>query len=105
MSQFVKDHKLAIMSAVAVSAVGLGLYALVRDEEGNTLVFNPKEHTQEQLQIIVNELYIECATFYCQKLRMIREEKSKGDQNIKQKIEALSNKQVADMKKAEDETY
>ena len=44
MSKFVKDHKLAIMSAVAVSAVGLGLYALVRDEDGE-LKFDPKEHT------------------------------------------------------------
>jgi len=36
---------------------------------------------------------------------MIREELSKGGSNIKQKIEAMANKQIAEMKNTEDDTY
>ena len=41
--------------------------------------FNPSIHTKESLRKIVHEMFIDTATLYCSKLRLMRQAKSSGE--------------------------
>ena len=76
--------------------MGVGLWYLSRDEE--QIVFDKAVHTEERLEQIINEIYIESATLYCQKMRLIRE--FKADKNFKgdgETIAVLIKKQLQEM--------
>lgn len=86
--------------------MGVGLYLLTREEEeGIMQKYNPKEHTLEKLQMIIDEIFIESATLYCQKLRLIREEKKEGKFKGKETIDLMQEKQQKEMVESELETY
>ena len=80
---FYNQHKYAIIGTAALG-LGVGLYYLTRDEE--SIVFDKAVHTEEKLEEIINEIFVESATLYCQKLRLIREYKEsktyKGEETL-----------------------
>ena len=95
-----------LVYGVGAIALGIGLYFLSRDEETEIVqVYDPKVHTLEKLKVIIDEIFIESATLYCQKLRLIREAKKDGTFNGKEQIETLTETQRKDMKDAEEDTY
>jgi hypothetical protein len=55
---------------LGVLTLGAAVYFLSKDEEA--VKFDPKKHTKEELRKIVNEMFIEGATLYCQKLNLMR---------------------------------
>ena len=65
---------------VSAVVLGAGIYFLSKDdEEPIILKYDPAVHTIDKLRLIIQEIYIEGATLYCQKLRLIREQKKDGE--------------------------
>jgi hypothetical protein len=79
-----------------------GIYYMTLDQE--TVVFDPKKHTIEELRKIVHDMFVEGATLYCQKLNLMRQAKAAGEF----KDDTLANfikKQEAEMEEAEQDIY
>lgn len=100
MSSFYQQNKYWIMG-VGVIAMGAGLYLLSRDDEEVQVVYDPAVHTVEKLREIIHEIFLEGATLYCQKLRLIREHKKDGEFRGRETIDKLVEKQRQEMKEAE----
>ena len=75
-NSFYEKNKYLLLGASALT-VGAAIWFLTQDGE-EAFVIDPKTHTIERLRLIVDEICIECATLYCQKLRLIREQKKDG---------------------------
>ena len=58
------------MMGLGVLTVGAALYFMSQDAE--TVKFDPKKHTVEELRKIIHEIFVEGATLYCQKLNLMR---------------------------------
>lgn len=78
---------------------------MTREDEELAQVFDPKVHTVEKLRQIMDEIFIESATLYCQKIRLVREMKKNGEFKGKESIEILLEKQQKEVKEAESDTY
>lgn len=79
-----------------------------QDEEGTAVVlstYDPSVHTIEKLRLIVDEIFIEGATLYCQKLRLIREQKKDGEFKGKETITTLEEKQKKELRESETDTF
>ena len=73
---FYQKNKLLLYGMGAL-VIGGAFYFLSQDEK--VKVYDPKVHTIEQLRRIIDEIFIECSTLYCQKLRLIREQKKDNE--------------------------
>jgi hypothetical protein len=58
------------MVGLGVLTLGAALYYLSLDAE--TVSYDPKKHTVEELRKLVHDLFVEGATLYCQKLNLMR---------------------------------
>ena len=76
---------------LGVLTIGAALYLLSRDAE--SVVFDPKKHTIEELRKSVHEMFVEGATLYCQKLNLMRQAKASGDFHGEVTIENFMRKQ------------
>jgi hypothetical protein len=87
---------------LGVVALGACLYYMSLDSE--TVVYDPKKHTVEELRKIVHDMFIEGATLYCQKLNLMRQAKAAGEF----KDDTIANflrKQEQEMDEAEQDIY
>ena len=60
MTSFYEKNKYLIYGVSAV-AVGVGIYLMTRDG-GRVIRYNPKVHTLEKLQRLIDDIFIESAT-------------------------------------------
>ena len=87
---FFEKNKYLLIGAGAIT-VGAAIWFLTQDGE-EAVSIDPKTHTIELLRRIVDEVCIECSTLYCQKLRLIREQKKDGKFEGEASIAVLEDK-------------
>ena len=87
---------------LGVLTIGAALYLLSRDAE--TVTFDPKKHTVEELRRICHEMFVEGATLYCQKLNLMRQAKASGEFKS-DTLENFIRKQEQEMDEAEQDIY
>ena len=92
MQKFVEQNRYLIYGASAIAVLG-GLYYMTREDEELAQVLDPQVHTLPKLRQIMDEIFIESATLYCQKIRLIRDMKRNGEFKGKESIETLLEKQ------------
>lgn len=103
-SSFFDQNRYLIYGATAI-AVGVGVYYLTKEDSDIVQVFDPTVHTQAKLRQIMDEVFTESATLYCQKIRLIREMKKEGTFKGRDSVEMLLEKQQSEMQESENDTY